>query len=82
MYGHLVSTPYCERCSRYLTANGKQTRYSGDAEGLQAATAQILTDFGEGAVAAAIEKHRAFGNPQFQKGERVRSVMEVRHCKK
>ena len=82
VYVYLVSIPYCERCSRYFAAKGKQTRYTADPEGLQAATVQVFSDFGEGAVTAAIEKHRMFGNPKFQKGNHLRSVIEVRHCKK
>lgn len=82
VYGYLVSVPYCERCSRYFSRKGRQTRYTGDADGLQASTVQVFSDFGDGAVASAIEKHRTFGNPKFQKGNHLRSVIEVRHCKR
>ena len=81
VYGYLVSVPYCQRCSRYFSRKGKQTRYTGDAEGLQASTVQVFNDFGDGAIASAIEKHRTFGNPKFQKDNHLRSVIEVRHCK-
>jgi len=82
VYGYLVSIPYCERCARYFSAKGKQTRYTADAEGLQASTLQVFSAFGEGAVSGAVEKHRTFGNPKCQKGNHLRSVIEVRHCKK
>ena len=82
VYGYLVSMPYCERCSRYLSGKGKQMRYTGDAEGLQATTVQIFSDFGNGAVASAIQQHKAFGNSTYQKGTHLRSVFEIRHCQK
>lgn len=82
VYGYLVSIPYCERCSRYFSAKGKQIRYTSDVEGLQASTLQVFNDFAEGAIASAIVKHRTFGNPKFEKGNHLRSVIQVRHCKK
>ena len=42
----------------------------------------MFSNFREGAVGAAIEKHKTFGNPKFQKGNHLRSVIDVRHCKK
>lgn len=82
VYGYLTSLPYCERCSRYFSTKGKQTRYTADAEALQASTVQVFNDFREGAAPSAIEKHRMFGNPKLQKGNHLRSVIEVRYCKK
>jgi hypothetical protein len=81
VYFHLASTPYCEGCSRYFSSKGKQTRYTGDAEGLSGSAAQVFSDFGDGAIASAIEKHKTFGTPKFQKGNHLRSWIEVRHCK-
>lgn len=82
VYAYLVSKPYCEKCSRYLSAKGKQVRYTGDLEGLQATTAQIFQHIRSGAIASAIEHQRTFGNPAYQKKDHLRSVFEVRHCKK
>ena len=81
VYCYLVSVPYCQKCSRYFSRKGEQIRYTDDAEGLQSSTGQVFSDFGNGAVASAIEKHRTFGNPKFQKGNYLRSMIEVRHCK-
>ncbi len=81
LYRYLVSVPYCERCSRYFSRKGKQVRYTGDAEGLEASTVQIFSDFSEGAIASAIEKHRTFGSPTFLRGKHLRSMIVVRHCK-
>ncbi|MBN1546008.1 MAG: hypothetical protein JW902_05040 [Syntrophaceae bacterium] len=82
VYGYLESIPYCKRCLRYFSAKGKQTRYTGDAEELQASTVQVLSDFSSGVITSAIEKHRMFGSHKFQKDNHLRSVIEVRHCKK
>lgn len=82
VYGHLVLKPYCEKCSSYLSAKGEQVRYTGDPEGLQATTAQILQHIRSGAIASAIKQHSTFGNQAYQKNDHLRSVFQVRHCKK
>ena len=63
-------------------SDSAEPRSGADAEGLQASTVQVFSDFGDGAVASAIEKHRTFGNPKFQRGNHLRSVIEVRPCKR
>ena len=35
-----------------------------------------------GAIASAIEHQKTFGNPVYKKNDHLRSVFEVRHCKK
>jgi len=82
VWGYLESKPYCEHCSRYLSAKGKQVRYTGDPEGLKAVTAQIFDHIKTDAIAAAIEQQRTFGNQRHQKDDHLRSVFEIRHCKK
>jgi hypothetical protein len=82
VYGYLVSVPYCERCARYFAAKGRQIRYTGDVQGLQASTAQVLGAFRDGAITAALAAHQAFGSPKLQKGNSLRSMIEVRHCRK
>jgi hypothetical protein len=82
LYAYLTAKPYCEKCSRYLSAKGKQIRYTGDAEGLTANTNQILVDMASSQMANAIHSQANFGNPKHQKDDHLRSVFEVRHCKK
>jgi hypothetical protein len=82
VYESLVSDLYCKRCSRYFSAKGEQIRYTGDGEGLLAFTLQVFSDFDEGAVASAIEKHRTFGKSKVEKGNHLRSVIQVEHCKR
>lgn len=82
VYAHLVSKPYCEKCSRYLSGKGRQVRYTSDAEGLKANTTQMLDSFGSGAIVLAVEQHKGFGTATHQNGNHLRSVVEVRHCKK
>jgi hypothetical protein len=84
VYAYLVSKPYCDKCSRYLSAKGKQIRYAGDAEGLQAATVSFLTRVGNGDIPSAILEHgnsAGFGTPTPPKDCQLRSVVEIRHCK-
>jgi hypothetical protein len=85
VYAHLLSKPYCDKCSRYLSGKGKQTRYAGDAAGLQTAMANFLTCVADGDILSAIREHKnssAFGTSSLPKGGYLRSVVEVRHCKK
>ena len=82
VYAVLVSKPYCEKCSRYLSGKGKQIRYTHDADGLQANVAQIAQTLSSGAAGSAIELQRGFGNPKYQKNDHLRSTFEVRYCKK
>ena len=69
VYGYLASKPYCDKCSRYLSGKGKQVRYTGDADGLQAATAEIFDDLRNGATASALDHQKAFGNSAWQKSD-------------
>jgi hypothetical protein len=80
VFGYLVSTPYCANCARYLSAKGKQVRYSVDADTMQENTAHVLHLFGEGDAAAAIEHHRKFGMALGK--AQFRSSIAVRACKK
>jgi hypothetical protein len=81
IYGYLVSKPYCERCSRYFSGKGRQIRYAADSEGLQKTVAGILEQMRNNAAAQAIEQHRGSGTPTPQKGDQLRSLFEVQHCK-
>jgi len=85
VYAHLVSKPYCDKCSRYLSGKGRRVRYAGDAEGLQAAAARFLTSVANGDILPAIQEHKdssGFGTSSPPKDCHLRSVVEVRHCKK
>src|SRR5207244_1584760 len=80
VYGHLTSMPYCERCSRYLSAKGKQVRYATEDEAFQQNTTQILQYIGEGDMASAVEHHRTFGGEKQEKNHFM-STITVRACK-
>lgn len=82
VYAYLVSQPYCEKCSRYLSGKGKQVRYTGDAEGLQAVAARVFEFVKGDAISSAIQQHRDFGTAKHEKDDHLRSVVEVRYCKK
>ena len=80
VYGYLTSVPYCDTCSRYFANKGKRIRFTSDAEALHASTAQVLTDIQQGAIASAVEGHGRHGNTKYQKGNHLKSVVEVRYC--
>jgi hypothetical protein len=82
VYGYLLSQTYCEKCSRYLVSKGKQIRYTGDADKLQATTARLFEHIKNDAIGSAIEEQRGFGTPHVQKDYYLRSVCVVRYCKK
>ena len=85
VYGYLTSKPYCDKCSRYLSGKGKQIRYAGDAEGLQAATASFMILLGNGEIPSSILEHRnssGFGSSMPPNNCHLRSIVEIRYCKK
>lgn len=81
-YAKLTSIPYCRRCSRYLTEKVEEYRFTRDPEAMAACATEILNAFGSGEVAGAIEKHRAFGDAEYESGHVLRSVIESRRCAK
>lgn len=81
VYAHLTSKPYCEKCSRYLSAKGKQVRYAAEPEPFQQNTTEVLQYIGEGDMTSAVEHHKAFGREKQEKNH-LRSTITVRSCKK
>jgi hypothetical protein len=85
VYSYLLTKPYCDKCSKYLSAKGKQIRYVVNPEGLQEATVHVLTLMENGEILSAVEEHRnkpGFGSSAPSKDCRLRSVIEVQRCKK
>lgn len=84
VYAYLVAKPFCDKCSRYLSAKGKQIRYTADSEKLQQAISHVLGLIAKEDLSAAIDHHRSspdFGSSTSPKGCRLRTLFEVRHCK-
>jgi hypothetical protein len=67
VYAVLVSKPYCERCSRYLSGKGSQVRYTQDAAAFQTNVGQSVQTLSSGAVQSAVELQRSFGSQPLQK---------------
>jgi hypothetical protein len=85
VYAFLVAKPYCDKCSRYLSAKGRQVRYARNAEDLKEATEQLLQRMAEGEVPSAVEQHRnapGFGTTFVPQDCYLCSVVEVQRCKK
>ena len=68
--------------TQYLSGKGRQIRYTADAENLQATVAGVLEQMRGTTIASAIEQHKGSGAPTPQKGDHLRSLFEVRYCKK
>jgi hypothetical protein len=84
-YAYLAAKTYCDKRSRYLSAKGTQIRYSANADELQTATGPLLKNMANGDVFSAVEDHRissGFGSSTEPKDCHLRSIVEVRHCKK
>jgi hypothetical protein len=85
VYVFLKAKPYCERCLCYLAKKGKQTRFAESAEKLAEATTKFRATVASGDIPSAVQAHKEsaeFGKPKFFKGCRLRSLIEVRQCKK
>ncbi len=82
IYRILVTTPYCNNCSRYLSYKGRGVRYTNDSDGLKESTNQILQHLSVGSVSPAVEQFKGFGRSTAEKDDHLRSALEVRHCKK
>jgi hypothetical protein len=85
VYAYLLTKPYCDKCSRYLSAKGKQIRYVVDPEGLEEATLHLMTLMEKGEILSAVEEHRSkpsFGSSAAPKDCRLRSVIKVQRCTK
>jgi hypothetical protein len=84
VYAYLTTKPFCDKCSRYLSAKGKQIRYSTDSEKLQQAIPHVLGLIAKEDLSTAIEHHRSspdFGSSSSPKGCRLRTLIELRSCK-
>ncbi len=80
VYSWLGTQPYCERCSRYLTGKGRQTRFMGDIEGFQAMAKRFAEHFQSGDLTSAIAEYAQSGQPKAQNKEPIQSSIELRHC--
>jgi len=82
VYTFLVSIPYCQRCSRYFSAKGKQTRYTSDPKALEMSAVQLAAGFEAGSVASAVDEHGRFGTAKPRNGDFLRSIINIRNCKR
>jgi hypothetical protein len=80
-YDRLTSLPYCDQCSRYLKAQAKQFRHTSDPKGVQALVEEVFASLRTGDNSGAVRRQGALGNPKQQKGDHLRTVIEVRRCK-
>jgi hypothetical protein len=76
----LSAQPYCEKCQRYLSAKGKQQRYSPDPVGFWATAKQMAELVAAGRVQEAIDLHAASGPASASKDAVIQSSVQVKRC--
>jgi hypothetical protein len=79
--GYLCSLPYCEKCSRYLSGIGIQTRFASDPDAFALMVQQLVTLFDAGRLQEAINRHTTFGKPKHSKELFLWSVLELKRCR-
>ena len=82
VYATLVSQPYCQSCSRYLSKKGKQTRFTSDADSLKAIVRGLVSVPPSGDLQQGIDAHANHGTAHGSGYDRFRSSIEIRFCKK
>jgi hypothetical protein len=80
VYGYLLAQPFCDSCSRYLTAKGKQTRYGADELAFGELLHQIGASVQGDRLQEAIDLHAAFGEAKAGKAALIQSGFEVKRC--
>jgi hypothetical protein len=79
VFGHLNSLPYCERCAKYLSAKGSQTRYSHIAGDTAETTKTLVECVATGRFQDAIAIHAR--EPENAKDASFRSQIHIKRCK-
>ena len=81
VFGSLYSRPYCEKCSRYLSGVGTQTRFASDPDAFALMVQQLVTLFDAGRLQEAINQHTTFGKLKHSKELSLRSMLELKRCR-
>lgn len=82
VYGWLLSQPYCENCSRYLSPKAKQTRFASDVDSTRRVVSTVLALYHSDNLQHAIEAHAKHGRTYRSKDDHFRSSIEIRYCEK
>ena len=76
----LSRLPYCDRCSRYLSAASKQTRFEDDPHAFASMLEQTATAFNSGQLQDVIARHAASEQSTPARKCRFKSTLWVRFC--
>jgi len=74
--------PYCEKCSRYLSALSRETRFENDPHAFASMLEQTATAFNSGRLQDVIARHAALKPSQSHRRCRFKSTLWVRFCPK
>ncbi|MBL8795200.1 MAG: hypothetical protein JNM56_14945 [Planctomycetia bacterium] len=80
VYGWLAMLPYCETCSRYLSAKGRQRRFSADLQSSTTVAKQVAELAQAGRPQQAIDLHAGSGAPKDDRNAVALSVVTVKQC--
>jgi hypothetical protein len=72
--------PYCESCSRYFSALGKQERFADDPHAFASVLERVAAAFDTGRLQDAISQHTTPEEPGRRKKGRFMSVLDLRFC--
>ena len=76
----LSRLPYCEKCSRYLSALSKETRFENDPHAFASMLEQTVTAFNSGQLQDVIARHTAADQSKSGRKCRFKSVLWIRFC--
>ena len=82
LYFWLKSMAYCEKCSQYLTKKDKQERYYNNHEYFVEKIKHVAELYDDKKLQELIETHSGLGDPYSGKDHYLKSILELKECKK
>ena len=80
IFRRLALIPYCEKCSRYFSAWGKQERFTDDPYVFASTLKEVAAAFDSGRLQDAIERHTVSEGSKSSRKCRFRSSLDLRCC--
>ncbi len=80
IFRRLALIPYCEKCSRYFSARGKQERFTDDPYAFASVLKEVAAAFDSDRLEDAIERHTASEESKSRRKCRFRSSLDLRCC--
>lgn len=80
-YLTLEANPLCARCGEYFYRTRIQCRYTSDADGMGKVANEVVEALQAGRISEAIANQSGFGSRSLRKGDYIRSMVTILHCK-